>query len=170
MRNLRKALPEDIQRIILLARNAAVEMRIKRICVWNDNYPFCHFEEDIAAGRMWVLEDAEGMLLAAFSMREDKKGMEGISWRYPDGKALYIERLVIRPFKDLSIPITELMHSLRPVARSMGAESLRLLELCGNIPAVMAYKLAGFRYAEGDVGVDNDDRSQIRKDCFEMKI
>lgn len=170
MNTLRKAVPEDIRRITLMAGSAAVEMSIKRVCVWKNDYPFCHFEDDIAAGRMWVLEDTHGNLLAAFSMSEDEAGLENISWRYPAKKALHIERLVIRPVRDLPAAVIDLLHSLIPAALSMGADSLRLLELSGSIPAATAYKLAGFRYAEGDVGAVRDDRSHIRRDCFEMKI
>ncbi len=170
MRQLRKATADDLAKINMLAKEAEMEMRRENVLVWRGDYPYCHFEADIAAGRMWVMEGDTGTILAAFSMREDKAGMEGINWRCPAAKTLYIERLVVYPFRDKAIPVTEVMIRLRRIAGETGAESLRLLEPCGNVPAVRAYKLAGFRYAEGDIGADDDDRCTIRKDCFEMKL
>lgn len=146
-------------------------MRRNGIYVWREEYPFEHFEEDIAAGRMMLLEREDSVILAAFSLREDKEGADSISWSNPDARALYIERFGTYPHcSSREQLVLDALHRTACMAIDMGVRSLRLLEIHGNTPAMRAYMHAGFNHAEGDMTEKAEGRSPLWLHGFELDL
>lgn len=171
MTKLKKALPEDLEKLSMLFNMVAGDMRRNNVYVWRENYPFEHLETDIAAGHLWVMTREDNMILAAFSMHEDKNGAEGISWSDPAAKAMYIERFGVYPYGSLRQNLVfETLHKAARAARDMGARYLRILELHGNTPAMISYLHSGFRHMEGDMSERIDEQNSLWLHGFEMKI
>lgn len=112
-------------------------------CPWTTRYPTrADAALDIAAGRVWVMRDAQGTIQAAISVEED----EVAPLFCPDDKrpSLDLCRVAVRRDQQGKGLACRMAQELFVLLRQEGYQVIRLLVRPDNPPAMATYRRLGF--------------------------
>lgn len=164
---IRLAAAEDLPRLREAYAVAVGRMQEAGIDIWNERYPYEAIVEDVACGRLYLME-RDACIDAAFALLSASGGEQCIRWKY-GGRPLYLYRLAVfgAPRTGLGI---EAMQKAAEKAKQLGAQTLRLFVVDTNGPALSFYRKCGYEQAAG-VYVDSvADGPLLREYGFEKRI
>ena len=139
------------------------------IQIWDDIYPCEFFEEDIKNNQLYVLLN-NGKIVSAFVLCKTNTGENAVKWKENPAEAFYIDRLGVN-VKYLKKGIGGLMlDKAKEVAKTFGAEYLRLFVVDVNIPATQLYEKNGFLKADGVYDEAFDDGFVLHEFGYEIKL
>ena len=143
-------------------------MNHSNVRIWDEIYPCAFLEEDIRAGRLYILKNGDD-IAAAFALYESNEGEPFVKWENADAKALYIDRLGVN-VKYLRQGLGRVMlRNAAELALQKNAEYLRLFVVDINEPAVNLYRENGFAQAEG-IYEEKFDDFVLREYGFEKRL
>jgi Acetyltransferases len=120
----------------------------KKINMWNTEYPFCEFENDIKRKEMYILE-MENEIIGSFVLSEhDDPEYNVINWTFNNKKWFSINRLVILPSEQGKGYAKMAMEYICEYATKNKYEVIRLVVHKDNIYAITLYEKYGFRKIE----------------------
>lgn len=139
------------------------------IQIWDDIYPCEFFEEDIKNNQLYVLLN-NGEIVSAFVLCKTNTGENAVKWKENHAEAFYIDRSGVN-VKYLKKGIGGLMlDKAKEVAKTFGAEYLRLFVVDVNIPATQLYEKNGFLKADGVYDEAFDDGFVLHEFGYEIKL
>ena len=138
------------------------------IQIWDDIYPCEFFEEDIKNNQLYVLLN-NGEIVSAFLCKTNT-GENAVKWNENHAETFYIDRLGVN-IKYLKKGIGGLMlDKAKEMAKTFGAEYLRLFVVDVNIPATQLYEKNGFLKADGVYDEAFDDGFVLHEFGYEIKL
>lgn len=143
-------------------------MRHSGITIWNDVYPACMLEEDVKRKRLWHLCRGDAVV-AAFALPRECVGENAVAWQRESCAPRYLYRLAVLPEAARSGIGSQAVMQAAAIARSEGADSLRLFVAEDNRAAVRFYLKNGFLEADG-VYVDPIAGDPLRERGFELPL
>ena len=164
----RPAAPGDLPALEAMYTALVAAMNRSGLSIWDDVYPCCMLAEDVAAGRLFVLTQADEML-AAFALSPDNGGQDAVHWPQPDARALYLDRLGVSPRHARQGLGSRMLAHARKTARAMGADVLRLFVVEENRPAIRLYEKNDFVRAGGVYREVIDERLTLREYGYEIR-
>lgn len=164
----RKAFKSDLYQLNRVFSDIVHDLDDRNIHVWDEEYPFCSFPEDVEKGGLYVLYDND-KLVSAFAIYEENISAPYVNWQDNNAKALYVERLGVNTEYYRQGIAEFMMDRASDLVRGAGFEYLRLFVAEINLPAIAFYKKAGFVFADG-VYVDEIGGSPLPELGMEKKI
>lgn len=138
----------DLPVLLPLYRSLVDDMLAAGMLVWDEVYPCNVLPADIAAGRLYVLEQADE-IVAAFVINPAHAGQNSVTWHVREGTPLYLDRLAVSlAHRGKHLGAACIAEAAR-LSRSMGASALRLFVVDCNAPAIHVYESCGFIRAKG---------------------
>lgn len=108
--------------------------------------------------------------MSAFVLCKTTTGENAVKWNENHAEAFYIDRLGVN-VKYLKKGIGGLMlDKAKEVAKTFGAEYLRLFVVDVNIPAIQLYEKNGFLKADGVYDEAFDDGFVLHEFGYEIKL
>ena len=145
---LRKGTAADLPRMLAMYRSLADDMLSRGLLVWDEVYPCNVVPDDVARGRLYVLEEA-GDVAAAFVINPAHAGQDSVTWHVNEGTPLYLDRLAVSlAYRGRHLG-TDCIGQAARLSREMGASALRLFVVDRNVAAIHVYETCGFVRAEG---------------------
>jgi ribosomal protein S18 acetylase RimI-like enzyme len=143
--NIRLAHIEDLDNINLLFKRVVDDIHdVKKINMWNTEYPFCEFEKDIKNQNMYVIEN-DNKIIGSFALTTfDDPEYHVINWTSNDKKWFYINRLVIHPNEQGKGYAKKAMQFIDDYAIKNNYEVIRLTVHKDNKYAIGLYEKFGF--------------------------
>ena len=115
-----------------------------------------------------MLEET-GRLISAFALCEPMEDEGSIVWENPDANGVYLFRFGVSP-DCLNKGIgTFMLKEAERISKERGGDSLRLLVVDYNIPAINFYEKNGYRKAEG-IYVKDQDGLILKEFGYELKL
>lgn len=112
-------------------------------CVWDADYPtLLNATDDIAAGRVWAVRDAQGAIAAAVSVEEDD--VAPLFCPEDARPAVCLCRVAVSRACQGQGLAGDMVRELMGILRAQGIQVLRLLVHPGNLPALHTYLRLGF--------------------------
>ena len=164
---IRLAVSGDLSRLRAFYLDVVRQMEAQQLFLWDEIYPCCALEEDIAHARLHLLLE-NGRLLAAFALSPSHDGWDQISWQEPQAPACYLDRLAVSPRCQRQGLGLETLRQAAALAQAQNARFLRLFAANENIPAIRLYQKAGFRQGTGIYEEVIDQDLVIRQLGFEL--
>lgn len=159
--NIRIAKLNDLDEINLIYIDVIKNLNEKNIYMWDNEYPFCEFQNDINKFEMYVIEK-NNKIIGAFSIcKYDDPEYNVIDWKNKDKSFVYINRLAIslleqgRGYAKLGIKYIE------DYATKNRFESIRITVNEKNIPAIFLYEKLGYKKVKKGVYILNDGNKLI---------
>ena len=168
--NLRLAKKEDLHQLKEMFTLIVNEMNKNSIHIWNEDYPFEEFENDIKNYRLYVLTN-DDIICAAFAMFDEIDGSNLFEWESNKSKVMYIGRFGVNA-KFLRKGIgTKSIKCAKEICKLKGAKYLRLTVAEENLPAISLYVKNGFKKVNGLYKEYSQLLGKIIKEIgFEIKI
>ena len=163
------AAPGDLPALRAMYTALVAAMNESGLAIWDDVYPCCMLEEDVAAGRLFMLVQA-GEPLAAFALCAANGGQDAVRWPQPDARALYLDRLGVSPRHARQGLGSHMLAHARETARAMGVGALRLFVVAENRPAIRLYEKNGFIRAQGVYHEVVDEALTLCELGYELQI
>ena len=145
---LRPAARADLPQITSAYREIVQNMRENQLNIWDEVYPFACFQEDIRRGGLYLLAE-QGEIAGAFALCAQNAGARHVGWEQSDARAVYLDRLGVRPRYAGKGLASLLLAKAREQAKAKGAGYLRLFVVDCNRPAICLYEKNGFHRARG---------------------
>ena len=164
----RKAVKSDLPELNRVFSKIVRDLDSRNIHVWDEEYPFCSFPEDIEKGGLYVLFDKD-KLVSAFAIYRENISAPYVDWQDNNAKALYVERLGVNIGYYRQGIANFMMDKAADLVREAGFEYLRLFVAEINLPAIAFYKKAGFVFADG-VYIDEIGDTPLPELGMEKKI
>ncbi len=165
---LRNATLEDLMQLKTMFKEIVDYLNGQDICIWDDIYPCEFLIKDIEQERFYILED-ENTIVGGFALCRSQEG-QSVDWKMPDETAMFVERLGV-DVRYLKKGIgSRLLQSAEIIAKEKGAESVRLLVVDTNIPAINLYIKCGYQQADGTYAKYMDQDWVLREYGFEKGI
>ena len=144
--SLVKAIPADVQSIMLLIEAAVVEMAKAEIDQWDENYPNAAvIAGDMPGGNLWCLKVPDRMA-GIISLNEVQPPVyHGIDWIDRTGPPLVVHRLCIHPDFQRKGLAKRLLNFAQDFAAQNGYSSIRLDTFRYNHPAIALYTALGYQ-------------------------
>lgn len=144
MEQFRLGRPEEADGIFAMYRAAAVRGRENGSSAWDDDYPDLRtLQEDLAQGRLLVLEEGGAILACVSLLESEEPETEGLSWT--PARACFPARLCVDPDRQGEGLGERVMRHLADHARAEGLGSIRLLAAVANPAANRLYERLGYR-------------------------
>ncbi len=160
---------QDLPQLKAVYKKIVKNMADNKIQMWDEVYPFEHFEEDIEHKRLYLLAE-NGEIIAAFAICSSSAEGNSIKWANSTANAVYLNRFGVN-VKYLRKGVGRFMlEKAKEVAKSMGAIYLRLLVGKTNVPANNLYIKSGFKKAEGTYVERVDDNFVLNCSGYEIKL
>lgn len=143
--NYRKALPEELDDIYALVKDAIQQMESENIHQWDDIYPTKDdYLSDIENGHACVgIKDGKIAVYYAISKEYDEEYAYG-EWQYEGEDFIVIHRLCVSPaFQNMGIARTTLAH-IEENAKSKGVSAVKLDVFTQNPYAIKLYQNCGY--------------------------
>lgn len=155
--NIRLATLNDLNDINLLFRKVVEDLHnIKKINMWNTEYPFCEFEKDIKNQCMYLIEN-ENKIIGSFTLTQyDDPEYHAINWASNNKKWFYLNRLVILPSEQGKGYAKIAMKFIDEYAVQNNYEVVRLTVHKDNKYAIGLYEKFGFVKIENSYWVIGD--------------
>lgn len=116
----------------------------KKLSVWNDIYPFCQFENDIAGRNAYILEQ-DGRIIGSFVLdNNDDPDYCNIKWTSLNKNFLYLSRLAILPTERGKDYVRTAVNFACGFAHDNGYDVIRLTVHTANKYAIWLYEGLGF--------------------------
>lgn len=182
---MRRAEPDDLPALKDMYAEAVAAMRARGLDVWDDVYPCCALDGDVARGALWLLEvgradpaaqTSDGLaacgcvFVAAFALADEHIGSDAVAWREAGAQAVYLDRLVVRPSCTGRGYGRAALEAARGLACGCGAAWLRLFVVDANEPARRFYERCGCTRADGLLLEDVDVDLTLREYGYELDV
>ena len=113
--------------------------------LWDNEYPFCRFENDISYKEMYVIED-ETRIIGSFALNNyDNPDYHSIQWTSKNKKWLYLSRLAILPSEQGK---GYAKQTIKFIEMNNNYEVIRLTVYEDNENAIGLYEKLGFSKIE----------------------
>jgi ribosomal protein S18 acetylase RimI-like enzyme len=167
--DFRLAVMQDLPRLKAVYKDIIQNMNDNQIEIWDDIYPCEFFEEDIQNNQLYVLcEHCE--IVSAFALCSTNSGEKSVNWKDSAGKALYIDRLGVNVNYSRKGIGSFMLAKAKEVAKTLGAEYLRLFVVDINEPAIYLYAKNGFTKARGAYDEVIDDGLVLHEYGYEIRL
>lgn len=167
---LRLAKRSDLQRVKTMYKEIVNNMNKNNIPIWDEIYPCEFFNDDIEAKRLYLLEEENKDIAAAFALCESNDGEAHVKWESADAKALYIDRLGVNVQYLRKGIGSIILKSAIELSKQKCAMYLRLFAVDINKPAINLYLKNDFNKVEGVYEEVIDDELTLREYGFEIKV
>ena len=165
----RAAEEKDLPSLQAMYIRIVEHMHSSGLHIWDDMYPCCALSGDVDCNRLDLLsEDDEP--IAALALCEQSLGEKEVEWENPDSRAIYIDRLGVDPGFAKRGFGSLMLSKAQELAKSCGAEYLRLFAVDSNIPAISLYLKSGFTQVNGIYVEKIDDELSMLEFGFEKKL
>lgn len=167
--DFRLAVMQDLSQLKDMYKQIVKNMNEQDIQVWDDIYPCEFFEEDIKNNQLYVLLN-NSEIVSAFVLCNANSGENTVKWNDNHAKVLYVGRLGVN-IKHSKKGIGSLMlNKAKEIAKTFGAEYLRLFVVDINKPAIQFYIKNGFVKADGVYDEIFDDGFVLHEYGYEIKL
>ncbi len=166
---LRLATMNDLSQIKAMYEKIVDSMYKDNIRIWDEIYPCEFLHDDIETGRLYVLEENDG-IASAFALCDSHVGANCMKWERALDKALYIDRLGVNVNCTRKGIGSKMLAEAIALAREKGANYLRLFVVDTNEPATNLYMKNGFERVEGIYDELLDDGYVLHEVGFEMHL
>lgn len=167
--DFRLAVMQDLSQLKDMYKQIVKNMNEQDIQVWDDIYPCEFFEEDIKNNQLYVLLN-NSEIVSAFVLCNANSGENTVKWNDNHAKVLYVGRLGVN-IKYSKKGIGSLMlNKAKEIAKTFGAEYLRLFVVDINKPAIQFYIKNGFVKADGVYDEIFDDGFVLHEYGYEIKL
>lgn len=165
---VRQAEYQDLDQLKAMYHKIVAHMRHQGLFVWDEVYPCARFSEDIRAERLFVLEQ-NGCMVAAFALYDEHPADPALKWQDPHASALYLARLGVTPGLVRTGLGSRALHAAMDLARTQGAQWLRLFVVDNNLPALAFYDKNGLTRVNG-CRIDDVGTGTLRELAFEIPL
>lgn len=167
--DFRLAVMQDLSQLKEMYKQIVKNMNEQDIQIWDDIYPCEFFEEDIKNKQLYVLLN-NSEIVSAFVLCDANSGENTVKWNDNHAKVLYVDRLGVN-IKHSKKGIGSLMlNKAKEIAKTLGAEYLRLFVVDINKPAIQVYIKNGFVKADGVYDEIFDDGFVLHEYGYEIKL
>lgn len=139
------ATPNNLNKIMLLVKNAILTMERNHIHQWDEIYPTAEdFAEDIRQGCLYI-GISEGAIAVVFALNQlcDEAYQYG-SWQYPDREFYVVHRLCVNPLFQHQGVAKLTMLFIEEKLRAEGIAAVRLDAFSNNPSALKLYSHMGY--------------------------
>ena len=137
--------------------------------VWDETYPRDFVEKDIERDQFYLLLEGD-RLVGAFALPAHDNGEGDVPWQEPSAPARYLYRFGIAvEYGGQGLGKTSL-GLIEELAKSFGAQYLRLYVAHENLPAMGLYQKAGFSQLPGEFGEVLEDGTRLFEYAFEKRL
>lgn len=143
---IRKAVLEDIDKLVEITKACAAEMVLNNIYQWNEFYPNKQaFLRDIDCEELYVLEIDKNIIgcITISTFMDEEYGT--ISWLSASTNNIYIHRLAIHPTHQGKRYARHLMDYAEAYAKNKCFTSVRLDTFSQNPRNIKFYELRGYK-------------------------
>lgn len=154
--NIRLANNSDLDQLNIMFKDVIKDMKQKNINMWNDVYPFCEFEHDIANKEMYVIEDNNEIIGSFVLSNFDDPDYKLINWNYNENW-ISLNRLAILPCMQGKGYAKEAMKYIEKEAVNRNCDAIRLTVYEQNVNAIGLYEKFNFkRVKEGSYFINGN--------------
>lgn len=166
---IRRAEPSDLPTVKEMYAALVARMDQEGWGVWDETYPRDFVEKDIERGQFYLLLEGE-RLAGAFALPAHDNGEGDVPWQEPSAPARYLYRFGIAvEYGGRGLGKTSL-GLIEELAKSFGAQYLRLYVAHENLPAMGLYQKAGFSQLPGEFGEVLEDGTRLFEYAFEKRL
>lgn len=165
---IRKAIHDDVNKILLITKSCAAYMISQNIFQWNEFYPNAlAFKSDIDRGECYVLEVKNKIIgCITISIIMDKEYIP-IGWLTPNGNNIYIHRLAVHPDYQSKGYAQQLLTFAENYAKTNTYTSIRLDTFSQNKRNQTFYKRRGYKKL-GDIYFPKQSEHPFH--CYELVL
>lgn len=167
--DFRLAVYDDLEQVKSVFREIIRDMNNKGIDIWDDFYPVEFFKDDIKEKRLYLMLH-ENTVVSAFALYAREEDTEGLKWKNPANKALYLARFGVNPQYAGKGAGSMMLRKAKETAKNLGAESLRILVVERNKPAISFYEKNKLIKAHGMLHEEVDDGIVIHEYGYEAEL
>ena len=143
---IRKAIKNDLHRIIEITKACAVFMISNNIFQWNEHYPNIEtFENDALNENLYVLEINKKLIGCLVISHEMDEFYMKVKWQTPNHNNIYLHRLAVDPSYQKKGYAKQLMNFSFEYAKVNSIKSIRLDTFSGNPFNNIFYSNLGFK-------------------------
>ena len=143
---IRKAIKNDLHRIIEITKACAVYMISNNIFQWNEHYPNIEtFENDALNENLYVLEINKKLIGCLVISHEMDEFYMKVKWQTPNHNNIYLHRLAVDPSYQKKGYAKQLMNFSFEYAKVNSIKSIRLDTFSGNPFNNIFYSNLGFK-------------------------
>ena len=143
---IRKAIKDDLHRIIEITKACAVFMISNNIFQWNEHYPNIEtFENDALNENLYVLEINKKLIGCLVISHEMDEFYIKVKWQTPNYNNIYLHRLAVDPSYQKKGYAKQLMNFSFEYAKVNSIKSIRLDTFSGNPFNNIFYSNLGFK-------------------------
>ena len=143
---IRKAIKDDLHRIIEITKACAVFMISNNIFQWNEHYPNIEtFENDVLNENLYVLEINKKLIGCLVISHEMDEFYKKVKWQTPNYNNIYLHRLAVDPSYQKKGYAKQLMNFSFEYAKVNNIKSIRLDTFSGNPFNNIFYSNLGFK-------------------------
>jgi len=143
---IRKAIKDDLHRIIEITKACAVFMISNNIFQWNEHYPNIEtFENDALNENLYVLEINKKLIGCLVISHEMDEFYMKVKWQTPNYNNIYLHRLAVDPSYQKKGYAKQLMNFSFEYAKVNNIKSIRLDTFSGNPFNNIFYSNLGFK-------------------------
>ncbi|MDG1031366.1 MAG: GNAT family N-acetyltransferase [Flavobacteriaceae bacterium] len=143
---IRKAIKDDLHRIIEITKACAVFMISNNIFQWNEHYPNIEtFENDALNENLYVLEINKKLIGCLVISHEMDEFYMKVKWQTPNHNNIYLHRLAVDPSYQKKGYAKQLMNFSFEYAKVNSIKSIRLDTFSGNLFNNIFYSNLGFK-------------------------
>tara|TARA_B100001059_G_scaffold106690_1_gene106351 strand:- start:1296 stop:1796 length:501 start_codon:yes stop_codon:yes gene_type:complete len=143
---IRKAIKDDLHRIIEITKACAVFMISNNIFQWNEHYPNIEtFENDALNENLYVLEINKKLIGCLVISHEMDEFYKKVKWQTPNYNNIYLHRLAVDPSYQKKGYAKQLMNFSFEYAKVNNIKSIRLDTFSGNPFNNIFYSNLGFK-------------------------
>lgn len=166
---IRLATMDNLQAVKEMYRQIVYHMNEQNISIWDEVYPCEFLEEDIKNNQLYLLVEKEN-IVSAFALCQTNAGENAVKWENVNAKAVYIDRFAVcvSYLKRGIGSIT--LEKAKEIAKTMGAEYLRLFVVDMNAPAISLYEKQGFVKAKGIYYEKIDEDLTLQEYGYEIRL
>lgn len=155
----------DVDGLLALTRDCIERMRADGIDQWDERYPDRGtIEADIRSGAAFTASQDGGLVASVVLNEHQDPEYDAIDWRFTDGPATVVHRLMVHPRLEGRGLARVLMKFAEDRAGRVGHRAIRLDAFANNPRALRLYEKLGYR----DAGTVVFRKGVFR--CFEKEI
>ena len=167
--DFRLAVMQDLTQLKDMYKQIVKNMDANGIQIWDDIYPCDFLEEDIKNNRLYILLN-NSEIISAFSLCDKNAGEKAVEWNDYHAKAMYIDRLGVNVRYSQQGKGSLMIDKAKRIAKTLGAEYLRLFVVDINEPAIQLYTKNDFVKVDGVYDEAFDDGFELHEYGYEIKL
>lgn len=165
----RLAVMQDLEPLKCVYKEIIKNMNENGIQIWDDIYPCEFLEDDIKNNRLYLLTN-KNEIISVFALCDINTGENAVEWKDKYAKAMYIDRLGVNMKHSKKGIGSFMIAKAKEIAKTSGAEYLRLFVVDINEPAIQLYHKNNFLKANGVYHEVFDDGFVLHEFGYEVKI